>query len=49
MAGAFDAKRKSVVLPLNIAPVGVPFGVFLLLGSAAGIVTTSPYLRPWPL
>ena len=40
---------KSVVLPLEMMPVGEPFGVFLLFGSAGGIVTTKDCFVPGPL
>src|SRR5882724_1951602 len=48
-AGSFGPSRKSVALPLKIVPVGEPVGVFLLVGSAGGIVTISDCFAPGPL
>src|SRR5258708_12351219 len=48
-AGAPGASRKSVLLPLAMVPVGVTVGVFLLLGSAGGMVTFKDFLSPAPL
>src|SRR5882757_7217971 len=47
--GLPGASKKSVGLPLAMVPVGVPSGVFLLLGSAGGMVTTRACLAPGPL
>src|SRR6266403_292978 len=48
-AGLPGASKKSVGLLFAMVPVGVPSGVFLLFGSACGMVTTRPCLAPAPL
>src|SRR5260370_27574853 len=48
-AGAPAASTKSVVLPLAMIPVGEPVGLFLLFGSAGGIVTVKDLFVSWPL
>src|SRR6266436_7623403 len=47
-AGLAGASKKSVWLLLAMVPVGVPSGVFLLFGSACGMVTTRDRLTPAP-
>jgi hypothetical protein len=37
------------VLPLKMVPVGLPVGLFLLVGSAGGMVTIRDCLAPAPL
>ena len=48
-AGLLGARRKSVALPLEIKPVGVPVGKVGSLGLDLGMVTTSACLAPAPL
>jgi len=43
------ASTKLVVLPLAMIPVGEPVGVFLLFGSAGGMVTIKNCFVPRPL